>query len=183
MFEDGAMIIRPDYESDFTATWGKRKHSDLFPAVYRNWRAPVDLAECRKMINDLSSQVARGNDLYESTRMALIRAGDKTLSRPTSKDQLKKIRTWRNRYTAVHKAYVHWEMVEMGAVKGVKTIGVTQLGTTAKLNALAQAVKTLINLYHGDLCDIKGNEEVIEELALLRNNLDVIFVDDTPAPG
>ena len=168
-------IIQPDYEGDHTETWKDKTHPDIFPAVYRRYRAPVDEDECRQMISDLGALIVLINDQYNDTRAQAVNLGiDPTRDIPT-KDKLKTIRSARNRYEAVRRAYIHWSTSESIATT-VKPIGKTQYSTNDRINALADGLKKLADVMIADFNGEDADDKLLSELVLLRKQLEAVFV-------
>lgn len=170
--------IQPVYDDqiDLTHTWGDRLHGDIFPAVYRRYRAPVSISECEQMIADLADVVTFISDQYEAARKEAIGLGLDPVRDRATKDKLKVVRTARNRYEAIRRAYIHWLAVEQGGPVGLSVIGATQLSTKARMDLLGQAIMRLIDLYIEDLDETKSVADVKESLQLLRQQLDAAFV-------
>lgn len=173
--------IKPVYDDqiDLTHTWGDRLHGDIFPAVYRRYRAPSNASECEKMIADLADVITSINDQYEATRQSAIGLGLDPLRDRATKDKLKIIRTARNRHEAIRRAYIHWLAIENGKPVGLQTVGATQLGTRARVDFLAQAVMELIDLYIKEMDETKTLDEVRESLYTLKRGLSAMFVSSS----
>lgn len=171
-------IIEPVYDDsiDLTTTWEERIHQDIFPAVYRRWRAPNDHKECEAMISDLAELIICINDQYDETRQQAMTLGlNPSQDRPT-KDKLKSIRSARNRYEAVRRAYIHWLSCEEGNGDAVPILGFTQYSGKARTEALGAAMKKLIELYIVDLSGAENDQSTIEELLVLKRQLESVFV-------
>lgn len=168
-------IIEPDYEGDHTESWKDKTHPDIFPAVYKRYRAPANEQECAQMVSDLSALIVLINDQYNDARNEAVKLGmDPARDIPT-KDKLKTIRSARNRYEAVRKAYIHWGASESGP-SIVKTIGKTQYNTNDRLNALADGLKKITDLLIADFNGEEADDKLLSELVLLRKQLEVVFV-------
>lgn len=167
-------VIQPVYEDgiDLTHTWGDRLHGDIFPAVYRRYRAPKSVSECEQMISDLATVVSSIADQYESARGEAIGLGLDPVRDRATKDKLKVIRTARNRYEAIRRAYIHWLAVEQGEPVGLSVIGATQLSTRGRIDLLGQAMLQLVDLYIADLDESKSTAEIKELLHSLKQRLD-----------
>lgn len=178
MRNQNGTIIEPVYDDsvDLTDTWVERRHEDIFPAVYRRWRAPLDREECEAMINDLAELIVRINDQYDETRQQAITLGlNPTQDRPT-KDKLKSIRSARNRYEAVRRAYIHWLACEDGNSDAVPVLGVTQYSGKARTEALGAAMKKLLEVYIADLNGEEDDQALLRELLVLKRQLESVFV-------
>jgi hypothetical protein len=171
-------IIAPIYDDaiDLTGTWGDFKHPDIFPAVYRRWRAPKSSNECQKMIEDLAGLIVCINTQYDEARGQAIRLGLNPMHDTLTKDKLKSIRSARNRYEAVRRAYIHWLSCTEGDENVLPETGVTQYSAKARLDALAGAVKKLLEVYIADLSDEADSEKMLDELIRLRRQLEAVFV-------
>lgn len=170
------ILIEPDFiqGSDHTETWGDILHPDIFPAVYRTYRAPVDRDECEEQIKDLGGLIREINDQYEEVRANAIKLGlDPNRDRPT-RDQLKRIRSGRNRAEAARRAYLFW--LEGGDLSAcVKQTGRTQYSLEARINTLADALKQVVDIYIKDVSGEEVEVSIGEELALLRRQLEAVF--------
>lgn len=172
-------IISPVYEDnvDLTSTWLDRCHQDIFPSVYKRYRAPVGNQECEQMIQDLTEMIKNLNDQYEETRNAAYSLClDPGRDRPT-KDKLKGIRTARNRHEAIRRAYLHWLSIENNEPINVPVTGVTQFSTQKRIEILASTVNKFINIYLRDLSDQSNSNDLQAELNQLQKQLQVVFVE------
>lgn len=169
---------------DFTETWGDRRHNDIFPAVYRRHRAPHDPAEAEQQIEDLAVVITRLNGQYDQARQDAIGLGlDPTRDRPT-KDRLKVIRSARNRYEAVRRAYIHWLAIERGEPQLLPSLGATQYSGKARIELLGSVVLTLLDAYLADLEGEVDPQVLRPQLQLLRQQLAAVFVcNDATAVG
>lgn len=173
--------IQPVYDDrvDLTCTWGERVHGDIFPAVYRRYRAPHDSTECEQMIADLAGIVTSVGEQYEVARREAIGLGLDPVRDRATKDKLKVIRTARNRYEAIRRAYIHWLAIETGEPVGLPVIGATQLSTKARLDLLAQAMTQLINVYIEDLEEVRSTGETKAMLLSIKQQLDAAFASSS----
>lgn len=171
-------IIEAVYDDniDLTSSWGENKHPDIFPAVYRRWRAPHDKEECEQMISDLAELIVCINTQYDETREQAMRLGLNPMQDRPTKDKLKSIRSARNRYEAVRRAYIHWLSCVEGEDSVIPQTGVTQYSSKARVEALASAVKKLLEIYIADLSDEEDSEKMLTELIRLRRQLEAVFV-------
>jgi hypothetical protein len=171
-------VIEPVYDDsiDLTSSWADRKHADIFPAVYRRWRAPVSVEECGEMIEDLAAIIVAINDQYDDARRQAFTLGLNPNSDTPTKDKLKSIRSARNRYEAVRRAYIHWLSCETGQPSGLIETGRTQYSSKVRTEALAAAVKKLLEIYIQDLTGHSDNTAMLEELKLLQKQLEAVFV-------
>ena len=168
-------IIQPDYEGDHTETWGEMQHPDIFPAVYTRYRAPLDESECTQMISDLGALIKLINDQYNDTRTQAVNLGINPAYDVPTKDKLKTIRSARNRFEAVRRAYIHWNTNE--ADPGVvKSIGKTQYSTKDRLDALADGLKKVTDVLIADFNGEESNDQLLTELIFLRKQLEAVFV-------
>lgn len=171
-------VIEAVYDDaiDLTDTWGELKHPDIFPAVYRRWRAPKNTEECQQMISDLAKLIVCINEQYSESREQAMRLGINPMHDRPTKDKLKTIRSARNRYEAVRRAYIHWLSCKEGDSNVIPETGVTQYSAKARLDALAAAVKKLLEVYIADLSDEEDSEKMLDELIRLRRQLEAVFV-------
>lgn len=172
------LAIEPIYDDaiDLTSTWGTRTHEDIFPAVYRRYRAPSDAAEAEQQIRDLAAVINAMNGHYDQAREKAVGLGlDPTRDRPT-KDRLKTIRTARNRHEAIRRAYIHWLAQERGEPQSISRLGATQYSAKARVELLGASLLRLMDLYLSDL-DAQDDPAVLrEQLLALRRDLGAVFV-------
>lgn len=171
-------IIQPDYDGDHTESWADKRHPDIFPAVYRRYQAPVDEEECQQMVSDLSALIVLINDQYNDTRAQAVSLGMNPASDLPTKNKLKTIRSARNRYEAVRRAYIHWLSAGAGT-ELVRSIGKTQYNNRDRLDAMADGLKRLTDIVTADLRGEEPEEDLLSALELLRNQLEVVFVSST----
>ncbi len=180
------LTIEPDYDdsTDLTATWGNRTHSDIFPAVYRRFRAPRNAEEAETQIIDLAAVISAINAQYDQARAEVIGLGlDPSRDRPT-KDKLKTIRTARNRHEAIRRAYIHWLAEERGEPQLLASVGATQYSTKARLELLGTSLLTLLDLSLDDVDGQLDPQVLRQQLLSLRQQLDAVFVSpETSSPG
>lgn len=180
------LTIEPVYDDgvDLTASWGERTHSDIFPAVYRRYRAPANAAEAEDQIQDLAALISAINAQYDEARDQAVGLGlDPTRDRPT-KDKLKTIRTARNRHEAIRRAYIHWLAVERGEPLAVSELGVTQYSAKARVELLGATLLTLLDVYLADLDEQVDPVVLHQQLLALRRQLGAVFVTpETPEAG
>jgi hypothetical protein len=172
-------IIEPVYDDsvDLTYTWKELQHPDIFPAVYRRWRAPVDAVECRQMIGDLADLIVSINTQYDETKEQAGALGINPMQDRPTKDKLKTIRSARNRYEAVRRAYIHWLSSTEDGESVLPQTGATQYSAKARMEALASVVKKMLTIYISDLGGEEDNEKMLDELIYIRKQLDAIFVE------
>lgn len=169
-------IIQPDYEGDHTQSWADKRHPDIFPSVYKRYRAPADTEECEQMVRDLGELITLINDQYSDVRAQSLNLGiDPGRDIPT-RDRLKQIRSARNRYEAVRRAYIFWMSSEQDGVEVVKPIGKTQYNTNDRINAVADGLKKVTEVLIADLSGESNDQELLGELVLLRKQLEAVFV-------
>lgn len=171
------LTIPPLYteDADFTASWGDRRHGDIFPAVYRRYRAPFHAAEAQQQIDELAEVITGLNSLYEQTCTKAIGLGiDHRRDQPT-KDRLKQIRTNRNRHEAVRRAYIHWLATEQGSPLSLPELGVTQLSAKSRQELLGASVLRLVELYLADLRGDTSTPQLEEQLEQLHRELTGVF--------
>jgi len=169
-------IIQPDYEGDHTETWKDKRHPDIFPAVYRRYRAPEDVEECEQMVRDLGELITLINDQYNEVRSQSLELGIEPSRDPPTRDRLKQIRSARNRYEAVRRAYIFWMSSEKDAGEIVKPIGKTQYSTKDRIDAVAAGLKKVTDVLIADLSGESSDQDLLGELVLLRRQLEVVFV-------
>jgi hypothetical protein len=173
------LTIEPVYDDaiDLTSTWGTRTHTDIFPAVYRRFRAPRDTDEAETQIDDLGAVITAINAQYDQARAEAIGLGlDPSRDRPT-KDKLKTIRTARNRHEAIRRAYIHWLAEERGEPQLLPSVGATQYSTKSRLELLGTTVLTLLDLYLDDVNEQVNPEVLRQQLRVLRQQLDAVFIN------
>ncbi len=173
-----SLTIKPVYDDgiDLTASWGTRIHPDIFPAVYRRYRAPQDCDEAELQIDDLAAVIVAVNAQYDQARAEAIGLGlDPTRDRPT-KDKLKTIRTARNRHEAIRRAYIHWLAEERGVPHLLPSVGATQYSTKARVELLGTSLRTLLDLYLDDVNEQVSPAVLRKQLLLVRQQLDAVFV-------
>lgn len=163
-----------DEHSDLTHTWKGRLHADIFPAIYRRYRAPLDKEEAEQQIADLAAAIQELGRRFEQEKTSTHALGLDSKSSPIWKS-IKELRTLRNRYEAARRAYLHWLALENGDPEPLPVLGRTQYSDKTRLELLAQAVTSLINLYASDLSEERSNAELKEELQSLRQQLHVVF--------
>ena len=181
------LTIEPLYDDavDLTASWGERTHGDIFPAVYRRFRAPHDAVEAEAQIEDLAAVITAINAQYDQARAEAVGLGyDPSRDRPT-KDKLKSIRTARNRHEAIRRAYIHWLALERGEPQLLASVGATQYSGKARTELLGASLVTLLDLYLADVNEQVDPQVLRQQLLALRHQLGAVFVanDNTSAGG
>jgi hypothetical protein len=169
-------IIQPDYEGNHTETWKDKRHPDIFPAVYRRYRAPEDAGECEQMVRDLSELITLINDQYNEVRDQSLRLGIEPSRDLPTKERLKQIRSARNRHEAIRRAYIFWMSDKKDASEIVRPIGKTQYSTRDRIDAVAAGLKKVTDVLIADLSGESSDQDLLGELVLLRRQLEVVFV-------
>lgn len=163
-----------DHDIDLTDTWAGRIHPDIFPAIYRRYRAPLNVEEARRQIDDLGAAIEELNRRFELEKTSANSLGLRSKSNPIWKS-IKELRTLRNRYEAARRAYLHWLALENGDPELLPVLGVTQYSGKTRLDLLVQAVITLVNLYASDLNDERSSMELAQKLESLKQHLQAVF--------
>ena len=172
------LTIEPLYDDavDLTASWGERTHGDIFPAVYRRFRAPHHAEEAETQIEDLAAVITAINAQYDQARAEAIGLGlDPSRDRPT-KDKLKSIRTARNRHEAIRRAYIHWLAQERGEPQLLAAVGATQYSGKARTEVLGASLLTLLDLYLADVEERIDPQVLRQQLRTLQQQLGAVFV-------
>jgi hypothetical protein len=172
------LTIEPLYDDaiDLTASWGERTHDDIFPAVYRRFRAPNDAEEAEAQIDDLAAVICAINAQYDQARAEAVGLGlDPSRDRPT-KDKLKSIRTARNRHEAIRRAYIHWLAQERGEPQLLASLGATQYSGKARTELLGASLLTLLDLYLADVNEQVDPQVLRQQLLVLRQQLGAVFM-------
>jgi hypothetical protein len=177
------LTIEPIYDDaiDLTASWAERTHGDIFPAVYRRYRAPQDAQEAEAQIDDLAAVICAINAQYDQARAEAIGLGlDPNRDRPT-KDKLKAIRTARNRHEAIRRAYIHWLAQERGEPQLLPSMGTTQYSAKARVELLGASLLTLLDLYLADVEERLDPQVMHQQLTTLRQQLGAVFMSTEAA--
>ncbi len=172
------LTIEPIYDetTDLTDSWGERVHPDIFPAVYRRFRAPRNADEAEIQIDNLAAVINAINAQYDQARAEAVGLGiDPSRDRPT-KDKLKTIRTARNRHEAIRRAYIHWLAEERGQPQLLPSVGATQYSTKARIELLGTSLIALLDLYLDDVDDRLDPQVLRQQLMTLRQQLNAVFV-------
>lgn len=172
------LTIEPVYDDgvDLRATWGERTHGDIFPAVYRRYRAPRDAAEAEEQIRDLAAVITAINAQYDQAREQAVGLGLDPIRDRATKDKLKTIRTARNRHEAIRRAYIHWLALERGEPQPLAELGVTQYSAKARVELLGATLLTLLDVYLADVDEEIDPVVLHQQLLALRNQLSAVFV-------
>jgi len=174
-------LIPPCYEAgaDHTSSWEDCQHADIFPAVYRQYRAPLSISEAQRQVQSLTKLLQHHADEYNQTRHAAVVSGLNPRSEPTVRRELRLLRDLSNRYEAVRRAYMHWIAVKKGKPELVPERGVTQYSAKARMELLGSTLLSLMDLYCSDLEQSLDSQQVRQQLLDLKTQLGAVFLPET----